>query len=81
MAAAPRPAAPQLYCPAGLAARTTPRRALAAAAIVALVLTAVAVATPWGVRGALVGFAGTWALWMALMPVAVIASAVRNRRP
>jgi len=75
---APTRQTPQLYCPAGLAARTSRRTVgLVAAAIVA-VLAAIALGTPWGARGALIAFAGVWGLWMVLMPVAVIASAMRS---
>jgi Na+-transporting NADH:ubiquinone oxidoreductase subunit NqrE len=69
---------PQLYCPAGLAARARGRTLWLAVAALAAVLGAVALATPWGLRGALIAFVAAWALWMALMPVAVIASAVRS---
>jgi hypothetical protein len=51
--------------------------ALAMAALVAA-LSSVALLTPWGVRGALVALVCAWAVWMAAMPVAVIASARRN---
>jgi len=70
--------APLLYCPAGLAARASGRVVWLAVAVMAVLLAVVALATPWGPRGALIAFAGTWALWMALMPVAVIASALRR---
>lgn len=69
---------PQLYCPAGLAARTSRRTLAVVVAVVAALLTAVALATPWGLRGALIAFVAAWGAWMVLMPVAVIASAVRN---
>ncbi|HEX5908899.1 MAG TPA: hypothetical protein VFY44_00305 [Thermoleophilaceae bacterium] len=72
------PRTPQLYCPAGLAARTSRRTAWLVAAAIAAVLATIAVATPWGARGALIAFAAVWGLWMVLMPVAVIASAVRR---
>ena len=70
--------APQLYCPAGLAARTSRRTLWLVVAAIAAALAAIAVGTPWGARGALIVFAGVWGLWMVLMPVAVIASAVRR---
>jgi hypothetical protein len=69
---------PQLYCPAGLAARTSRRTVGLAVAAMVAVLAAIAVGTPWGARGALIAFAALWGLWMVLMPVAVIASAVRR---
>lgn len=72
------PSTPQLYCPAGLAARTSARRVWLVVVTVAVLLAAVALATPWGPTGALIAFAGAWGLWMVLMPVAVIASAVRR---
>ena len=69
---------PQLYCPAGLAARTSGRTAWLAAAVIVAVLATIALGTPWGARGALIAFAAVWGLWMVLMPVAVIVSAVRS---
>lgn len=69
---------PQLYCPAGLAARASRRSAWLTVVAVAALLTLIAVATPWGARGALIAFAGTWGLWMVLMPVAVIAASLRR---
>jgi hypothetical protein len=72
------PNAPQLYCPAGLAARTSRRTAALAVAAVVGVLAAIALAGPWGLQGAVIAFAATWGAWMVLMPVAVIASAVRR---
>jgi len=69
---------PQLYCPAGLAARTSRRTAWLVVAATVSVLATIAVGTPWGARGALIAFAAVWGLWMVLMPVAVIASAVRR---
>jgi hypothetical protein len=72
---------PQLYCPAGLAARASRRGVILAVATAVALLTAIALLTPFGARGALIAFAGAWGLWMVLMPVAVIAGAVRQARP
>jgi len=72
------PRMPQLYCPAGLAARTSRRTAWLVLTSVVGLLTTIALATPWGARGAVIAFAGAWGLWMVLMPVAVIASALRS---
>jgi hypothetical protein len=69
---------PQLYCPAGLAARTSRRTVWLALATVVASLGTIALATPWGARGAVIAFAAVWGLWMVLMPVAVIASALRR---
>jgi len=69
---------PQLYCPAGLAARTSRRTGLLALATVVASLGTIVPATPWGARGAVIAFAAVWGLWMVLMPVAVIASALRR---
>ena len=72
------PRTPQLYCPAGLAARTSARTLWIVLATVAALLAAIALGTPWGPRGALIAFAAVWGAWMVLMPVAVIASALRR---
>lgn len=72
------PRKPQLYCPAGLAARTSGRTVALVIAAVVAVLAAIALAGPWGVQGAVVAFAAAWGAWMVLMPAAVIASAVRR---
>lgn len=72
--------APQLYCPAGLAARVSRRTAGLTVAGIAALLAAIALLTPFGARGALIAFAAAWGLWMVLMPVAVIVGSLRQSR-
>ena len=72
------PRTPQLYCPAGLAARTSGRTLWLVLAVVVALLATIALGTPWGPRGALIAFAAVWGAWMVLMPVAVIGSALRR---
>ena len=79
--AAPQPATPKLYCPAGLAARTPRRTVALIAGLVMVALAAIAFASPWGPRGALVAFVVVWAGWMAVMPVVVIRGALRAKNP
>jgi hypothetical protein len=68
--------APRLYCPAGLAARASRRSVLAGLGVLLCVLAALALATD--VRTALLVLVCGWAIWMAAMPVVVIAAARRS---
>jgi hypothetical protein len=68
---------PQLYCPAGLAARASRRGLLAGLLVVAAAL--VAVGLVWDARTALVAVVAVWAVWMGVMPVIVIRRARATR--